>query len=102
MEMENGISIRDDIIAIIKVYMKFALIAIILLFVVGTPLLYLFIKFTKIDVEIAAMSTGVVVAILIVVIDEKKIHTNDKILEYNRRIIRKVLKLIKKSFGDKA
>lgn len=88
----NNTSIKDEIIIVIKESLKFAFVAIIVFFVVGTLLLYLFIKFAKIDVGIAASLTGVIVAILIVVIDDKKIHVNDKIIESNRRIIRKVLK----------
>jgi putative flippase GtrA len=93
MEIENNISIKDDIFTIIKELIKFALVAIILLLAIGTSLLYLFIKFTKLDVEIAATLAGIVVAIFIVFIDDKKIHTVDKITECNMRIIRKVLKL---------
>lgn len=92
MEIKSDIPIKDDIIAVIKESIKFASVAIILLFVVGIPLLYLFIKFTELDIWMTAMLTGVIVAILIVVIDEKKIHANDKVVECNRRIIRKVLK----------
>ncbi len=84
-------SIKDDIIVIIKESIKFALFAITLFLVVGTSLLYIFIKFTDIDTEIAALLTGVVVAIFIVIIDMKKIHTNEKIIECNRRIVKKVL-----------
>jgi hypothetical protein len=101
MEIKSDISIKDDIIAVIEESIKFALLAIILLFVVGTPLLYLLIKFTKIDVEVAAMLTGVIVAVLIVVIDEKKIQAHDKTVECNRRIIRKVLKFARKSFCNR-
>lgn len=95
MDMENNnTSIKDDIIAIIKESIKFALVAITLLFVVGMPLLYILTKFTEIDIEIAAFLSGGVVAILTTVIDHKKIHVNDKILECNKRIVRKVLKLM--------
>lgn len=93
METENDRSIKDDVIIIIKESMKFALVGITLLLVVGTSLLYILLKFTEIDMEVAAILTGFVVAILIVIIDTKKIHVNDKIVECNRRIIRKVLKL---------
>ena len=92
MNIDNK-SIKDEIMTIVKESMKFALVAITLFLGVGTSLLYLFIKFTDIDVEIAAMLTGVIVAILIVIIDMKKTHTTDKMTECNRRIIRKVLKI---------
>jgi hypothetical protein len=93
METDNSISIKEDVITIAKESIKFALIAITLFFVVGAPLLYLFMEFTDIDMGIGAVLTGVIVAILIVVIDTKKVHTNDKIVVCNRRIIRKILKI---------
>ena len=91
--MDNNKSVKDDIAVIIKESIKFSLVATTLLLIVGTLLLYIFIKFTEIDVEMAAALTGVVVAILIVIVDIKKIHTTDKIAECNRRIIRKVLNI---------
>lgn len=94
MEIENDRSIKDDVIIIIKESMKFALVGVTLLLVVGTSLLYILLKFTEIDIEVAAMLAGFVVAILIVIVDTKKIHVHDKIVECNRRIIRKVLKLM--------
>ena len=93
MDIENNRSIKDDMITIIKESIKFSLVGITLLLVVGTSLLYILLKFTEIDMEIAAILTGFAVAILIVTIDVKKIHTSDKIAECNRRIIRKVLKM---------
>lgn len=93
METENSISIKDDVIVIIKESLKFAFVAITLFFTVGILLLYLFIKFTEIDMEIVAILTGAIVAVLIVVVDMKKTHTSDKMVECNRRIIRKVLRI---------
>lgn len=92
MKINNNYSIKDDIIIILKASIKFALIGIILFLVVGTSLLYILIKFTEIDMEIAAIVTGFIVAILIVIVDEKKIHTTHKIAECNGRIIRKILR----------
>lgn len=93
MNIENSGSIKDNIIIIIKESMKFAFVGLILFLVVGISLLYLFLKFTKIDMEIAALLTGIIVAILIVIVDIKKMHTTDKITECNRKIIRKILKI---------
>jgi hypothetical protein len=93
MNTDNNISIKEDLITIAKESTKFALIAITLFFGVGAPLLYLFMKFTNIDMEIGATLTGAVVAILIVVVDMKKTHTRDKVVGCNRRIIRKVLNI---------
>jgi hypothetical protein len=91
MEIENNRQIKDDIIVILKECIKFALLAITLFFVIGVSLLYLFIRFTKIDQGIAAIITGVIVAILIVVVDMKKIHSSDIIIECTTRIARKIL-----------
>jgi len=93
MEIDNNRSIKDDTITIIKESIKFSLVGITLLSVIGTSLLYILLEFAKIDMEIAAILTGVVVAVLIVIIDMKKIHAHDKIVECNRRIIKKVLKI---------
>ncbi len=92
MKITNNYSITDDIIIILKASTKFALVGIILFLVVGTSLLYILMNFTNIDMEIAAIVTGFIVAILIVIVDEKKIHNYRKIVECNRRIIRKILK----------
>lgn len=92
MDIDNR-SIKDHMFIVIKESLKFALMGIIILSVVGTSLLYILLEFTKLDKGIAAMLTGFIVAILIVIIDEKKIHSNDKIVECNRKIIRKVLKI---------
>jgi hypothetical protein len=93
MTTENNISIKDDIIVIIKESLKFALVGIVLWLVIGMSLFYLFIKFTEIDMDIGAMLTGIIIAIVIVIIENKKLHTTSKLAECNRRIIRKVLKI---------
>lgn len=93
MEIENNKSVKDDIITIVKESIKFALVGIALFLAIGTSLLYLFIKFTEIDMEIAAMFVGFVAAIVIIIVDDRKIHTVDKIAECNKRIVMKFLKL---------
>lgn len=88
---ENNISdnssIKDNIIIILKESMKFALIGIILITIVGTLLVYMLIEYIGIETEKAAILSGIITAILIVVIDEKKIHTVNKITECNRKIL---------------
>lgn len=93
MEIENNGPIKDDIIVIIEECIKFALLGITLFFVIGVSLLYLIIRFTKIDQGIAATIIGVFVAIFIVIIDMKKVHSYDKIADSCLRISRKILKL---------
>lgn len=93
MKTDNSRPIKDDIIVIVKESIKFALVAITLLLGIGTLLMYILVRFTEIDREIGAMLVGVIVAIFIVVVDDKKFHTVNKITDCNMRIIRKVLKI---------
>ena len=89
----NNKSIKENIIIILKESMKFALIAVILFLVIGTSIAYILLEIVGMDVEVTGILTGIVVAILIVAVDFKKMHTTDKIAECNRRIVRKILKI---------
>lgn len=83
-------SIKDDIIIVIKESMKFALVGVTLLLLIGTSLLYISLEVFGMDTEIASILIGFIVAILIVVVDDKKIHTVEKITECNRRIAKRI------------
>jgi len=89
----NNKSIKENIIIVLKESMKFALIGVILFLVVGTSIAYILLEIIGMDVEVAGILTGIVTAILIVTVDHKKIHAHDKIVECNRRICRKILKI---------
>ena len=89
----NNKSIKENIIIVLKESMKFALIAVILFLVIGTSIAYILLEIIGMDVEVAGILTGIVMAILIVTVDHKKIHAHDKIVECNRRICRKILKI---------
>ena len=94
MEITNdNKSIKEYITIILKESMKFALIAVILFLVVGTSIAYILLEIIGMDVEVTGILTGIVTAILIVTVDHKKIHAHDKIVECNRRIVRKILKI---------
>lgn len=89
----NNKSIKENIIIVLKESMKFALIGVILFLVVGTSIAYILLEIIGMDVEVTGILTGIVTAILIVTVDHKKIHAHDKIVECNRRICRKILKI---------
>lgn len=89
---KNDINILICLIATIKESIKFAIIAVFIFSVVGTSLFYLMLEYTKIDHGIAALIVGIVTAIVIVIVDKKKIHAYDKILVYNRKIAMKIFK----------
>lgn len=89
MEMKKE-SFKDDVIIIIKESMKFALVSIILLLLIGTSLLYILLEIFGMNAEIVSILVGVIIAILIVVIDDKKLHTVEKVTECNRRIARRI------------
>lgn len=93
MEITNNKSIRENIIIVLKESMKFALMAAILFLVVGTSVAYILLYIVGMDVEVTGILTGIVTAILIVTVDHKKIHAHDKIVEYNMRICKKILKV---------
>ena len=92
----NNESIKDNIITILKESMKFALIGIVLFLIIGTLLFYIFLDILKIEMEIAAMLIGIITAVLIVIIDDKKIHTVNKVAECNRRIFIRINEKIMK------
>lgn len=89
----NNKSIKENIIIILKESMKFALVGVILFLVVGTSIAYILLEIIGMDVEVAGILTGIVTAILILAVDHKKIRAYDKIVECNRRICRKILKI---------
>ena len=91
--INNNKSIRENIIIILKESMKFALIGVTLFLVVGMSIAYILLEIIGMDVEVTGILTGIITAVLIVVIDDKKIHAHNKIVECNRRIFRKILKI---------
>ena len=89
----NNKSIKENIIIIFTESMKFALIGVILFLVVGMSIAYILLEIIGMSIEMTGILTGIITAILIVVVDDKKIHAHAKILESNRRIFRKILKI---------
>ena len=91
--INNNKSIRENIIIILKESMKFALIGVTLFLVVGMSIAYILLEIIGMDIEMTGILTGIITAVLIVVVDDKKIHAHNKIVECNRRIFRKILKI---------
>lgn len=91
--INNNKSIRENIIIILKESMKFALIGVTLFLVVGMSIAYILLEIIGMDVEVTGILTGIITAVLIVAVDHKKIHAHDKIMECNRRIFKKILKI---------
>lgn len=89
----NNKSIKENIVIILKESMKFAVIGVILFLVVGTSVAYILLEIIGMNVEATGILTGIITAILIVIVDDKKIHAHHKILECNRRIFMKILKI---------
>lgn len=89
----NNKSIKENIIIILKESMKFALMAVILFLVVGMSIAYILLYIVGMDIEVTGILVGMITAILIVIVDHKKLHITDKIVECNRRIVRKFLKI---------
>lgn len=89
----NNKSIKENIIIIFKESMKFVLVGLILFLVIGTSIAYILLEIIGMDIEVAGILAGIIVAILIATVDYKKMHTTDKITECNRRIVRKILKI---------
>lgn len=86
-------SIKENIIIILKESMKFALVGVALFLVIGTSIAYILLEIVGTDIEVAGILAGIVTAVLIVVVDDKKMHTHYKIAECNRRIFKKILKI---------
>ncbi len=93
--IDNNKSIKENIIIIFKESMKFALIGVALFLVVGTSIAYILLEIVGMDVEMTGILTGIIVAVLIVIVDLKKVHITNKITECNIRIVRKILKINK-------
>lgn len=91
--INNDISIKENIIIILKESMKFALVGIILFLVIGMSIAYMLLEIIGMDIGVTGILTGIITAVLIVAVDHKKMHTTDKIAECNRRIFRKILKI---------
>lgn len=93
--INNHMSIKENVIIVLKESMKFALVSVIVFLVIGMSMAYILLYIVGMDVEMTGILTGIIVAILIATIDLKKMHTTDKMTECNTRIARKILKILK-------
>lgn len=83
---------KDCLITIWKESLKFALLGIVSLFSIGLLSIWVLSELLKIDIEISAMIAGTITAIIIFIIDIKKIHSTNKIADANTKMTRIILK----------
>ena len=83
--------IKDHIIFTIKESIKFALLAVAIIFLLGLPMVYVFIEILKINGDVSSLIVGVITAIIIVIIDHKKVHSLSKIDNNRAEIFKKIL-----------
>ncbi len=91
MEIESNESIKKYIVIIIKESLKLALVAAALFFIVGISLGYILMVYLKIDMNIVTTLIAIIVSLSVVIVDDKRFHTYDKIIECNGKIVKKVV-----------
>lgn len=72
--------IRQRFTIVIKESLKFALTAAIIFMSIGTLFIYMLIKLSMIN-DLSILLVGTITAFLIVIIDNKKLHSHQKIVE---------------------
>ena len=83
--------IKDYVIVILKESAKFALLGIVSLLSIGILLGYLFIEILKIDINISGTIIGIITAVTIFVIDDKKLHSVSKIDDAHSKIFKRIV-----------
>lgn len=91
---EKEESIKDYLVIILKESMKFALFGIVSLFSIGLISIYILLDIVKVDVDISGIIAGIIIVIFIVVVDQKKIHSSEKIADANRKMLIKIARTI--------
>lgn len=91
--MKNTDSIKDNLVTSLKETLKFALVALAIMWTLGALMIYLFIFVLNFNPDISALIAALITAILIFIVDEKKLHSYDKVHECNRKIIDKAFQL---------
>lgn len=90
MKTEN--SIAYNLVIAIKEILKFTLIAVISMWILGVLTLYLFMDVLKFDTSMSVLITVVVVVVTIITINEKILHTTEKIDECMMKIVDKLFR----------
>lgn len=70
--------IKNHIAITTKESIKFALLTISIFFLIGVPMIYISVDILKINGEIPAIIIGIITAIIVLIIDHKKIHSLSK------------------------
>lgn len=86
--------IKDYLIILLKEFAKFALLGIISLLSITLLLGYLLVYILKIDINISGVILGIINAITIFIIDDKKIHSVSKINDAHIKIFNRIIKKI--------
>ena len=84
--------LKNHILVTTKESIKFALLAMAIFFLIGVPMVYISIEILKIEGEISGIIVGIITAIIIVVVDHKKIHCLSKMDNSRVEIFKKILK----------
>ena len=76
--------LKNHIVVTTKESIKFALLAMAIFFLIGVPMTYISIEILKMNGEISGILVGIITAIIIVIVDHKKIHSLSKM--HNGRV----------------
>ncbi len=92
MEIKTDIikkeTIKDYLIICFKEIIKFAIVGLISYLSIGSVSIYVLLEIFRVDVETTVRITAIIVAITIVIIDDKKLHSRDKIYNANFKIMK--------------
>ena len=70
--------IKNYIVTTTKESIKFAMLAMIIFFLIGVPMVYISVNILKMDENISGIIVGIITAIIIVIVDHKKKHSLSK------------------------
>lgn len=80
----------NHIIVTVKESLKFALLSMAMVLLIGLPSAYMSIYVLKIDIEIPAVITGIIIAIATFVIDYKKFHCLKRMHDNRFELLKKI------------
>ena len=86
--------VKDYLIILFKESAKFALLGIVSLLSMTLLLGYLLVEILKIDINISGVIIGIITAITIFIIDNKKIHSFDKINDAHVKLFKRIIKRV--------
>lgn len=82
--------IKDHIVVTIKETIKFVLHSMVTFLLIGVPMAYVFVDILKMNGEISGIIVGIVTAMIIIIIDYKKIHSLNNINDSGADIWKKI------------